>query len=125
MCLRSALPMRPLNPVTRTCRVATPRLALQLAVEAEVVGHRRPPAVERVGLREVARLPRALLGDVVEVMEVLGERAPGVAAVIEEVRADDVTAQAPAGLPAGLLHPHGPHRDLVHAADLERGVVKA
>src|SRR5437773_7230987 len=34
----------------------------ELAVQAEVLGHRRTPAVERVRLGEVARFPRALLG---------------------------------------------------------------
>src|SRR6266849_1653737 len=108
--------MRPESPVTSRRRAATPRLGLDLAVEPEVVGHRRPPAVEGVALRKIARLPGApAFGDVVEVVEVLGERPPRVADVIEEVRADDVTAEAPAGLPAGLLHPHRAHRDLVHA----------
>src|SRR5512134_2815661 len=76
MCARSAPPMRPLSPVTRTQRGATPGLALQLAVEPEVVRDRRPPPVERVGLQEVARLPSALLGDVVEVVEAHGVVAP-------------------------------------------------
>src|SRR2546426_4474756 len=97
----------------------------ELAVQAEVLGHRRPPAVERVRLGEVARFPRALLGNVVEVVEVLGKAPPGVADVIEEVRADDVTSETPPRLPARLLHLHGAHRDLVHVADLERPVVEA
>src|SRR5207247_209700 len=99
----------------------------ELAVQAEVLGHRRTPTVERVRLGEVARLPRALLGNVVEVVEVLREAPPGVADVdvIEEVRADHVTSETPSRLPAGLLHLHGAHRDLVHGADLERPVVEA
>src|SRR5207248_5090760 len=116
--------MRPESPVTSRRCAGTLRLGLHLAVEPEVVGHRRPPAIERVALRKIARPPGALLGDVVEVVEVLGERAPRVADVIEEVRADDVAAEAPARLPARLLHPHGTHRDLVDAADLERAVVE-
>src|SRR5437773_1828467 len=97
----------------------------ELAVQAEVLGHRRTPTVERVRLGEVARLPRALLGNVVEVVEVLREAPPGVADVIEEVRADDVTSETPPRLPARLLHLRGAHRDLVHVADLERPVVEA
>src|SRR5438445_11641443 len=75
-CFRSAPPIRPLRPVTRRRRPATPTLPLDFAVEPEVVGHRRAPAIERVRLGPVARLPRARLGDVVEVVTVLGERAP-------------------------------------------------
>src|SRR2546427_4085081 len=101
------------------------RALLELAVQAEVLGHRRTPAVERVRLGEVARFPRALLGNVVEVVEVLGKAPPGVADVIEEVRADDVTSETPPRLPARLLHLHGAQRDLAHAADLERPVVEA
>src|SRR6059036_764405 len=97
----------------------------KLAVQAEVLGHRRTPTVERVRLGEVARLPRALLGNVVEVVEVLRETPPGVADVIEEVRADHVTSETPPRLPARLLHLRGAHRDLVHVADLERPVVEA
>src|SRR5881628_173946 len=97
----------------------------ELAVQAEVLGHRRTPTVERVRLGEVARLPRALLGNVVEVVEVLREAPPGVADVIEEVRADHVTAESPSRLAARLLHLRGAHRDLVHGADLERPVVEA
>src|SRR3989454_7179157 len=97
----------------------------ELAVQAEVLGHRRTPAVERVRLGEVARFPRALLGNVVEVVEVLRKAPPGVADVIEEVRADHVPAETPPRLPAGLLHLRGAHRDLVHVADLERPVVEA
>src|SRR5436309_2945229 len=97
----------------------------ELAVQAEVFGHRRTPAVERVRLGEVARFPRALLGNVVEVVEVLRKAPPGVADVIEEVRADHVPAESPSPLPAGLLHLRGAHRDLVHVADLERPVVEA
>src|SRR2546430_2626527 len=97
----------------------------ELAVQAEVLGHRRTPAVERVRLGEVARFPRALLGNVVEVVEVLRKAPPGVADVIEEVRADHVPAESPSRLPAGLLHLRGAHRDLVHVADLDRPVVEA
>src|SRR3989454_5796393 len=101
------------------------RALFELAVPAEVLGHRRPPAVERLRLGEVARLPRAVLGNIVEVVEVLGEAPPRVADVIEEVRADDVTSETPPRLPARLLHLRGAHRDLVHVADLERPVVEA
>src|SRR5207244_7264285 len=101
--------MRPLRPVTSRRRTATPGLGLDLAVEPEVVGHRRAPAIERVGLGPVTRLPRAGLGDVVEVVEVLGERAPRIAHVVEEGRTDDVTAEPPARLEAPLLHPLGAH----------------
>src|SRR2546427_6464965 len=40
------------------------RALLELAVQAKVLGHRRTPTVERVRLGEVARFPRALLGNV-------------------------------------------------------------
>src|SRR5213083_387191 len=55
----------------------------ELAVQAEVLGHRRTPTVERVRLGEVARFPRALLGNVVEVVEVLGEAPPRVAEYLD------------------------------------------
>src|SRR5687767_4491652 len=124
--LRTAPPMRPLSPVTSTRRgVMAAGSALQLAVQAEVLRHRRAPAVERITLREVARLPGARLGNVVEVVEVLRERAPRITDVVEEVGADHVPAEAPARLEARLLHPERAHRDLVHAAHFERGVVEA
>src|SRR5262245_51804582 len=69
---------------------------LQFAVEAKVVGNGRPPAIEGVLGGKVPRLPGAVLGDVVEVEEVLREAAPRVAVVVEEVRADHVAAHAPA-----------------------------
>src|SRR3989442_8377331 len=97
----------------------------ELAVQAEVLGHGRTPAVESARIGEVARFPGALLGNVGEVVEVLGKAPPGVADVIEEVRADDVTSETPPRLPARLLHLRGAHRDLVHVADLERPVVEA
>src|SRR4029453_6041390 len=90
-----------------------------------VVGDRGTPAIQRVALGEVAGLPRVLLGDVVEVVEVLGEGSPGIADIEEEVGADHVPAQTPAGLPAGLLHLARAHGDLVHAAALHRAVGKA
>src|SRR5262249_16994308 len=54
-----------------------------------------------------------------------GVAAPGIADVVEEVRADDVPAQAPGWLPAPLAHPLGAQRDLVDPAHLERAVVEA
>src|SRR5947199_10094406 len=90
----------------------------ELAVQAEVLGHRRTPTVERVRLGEVARLPRALLGNVVEVVEVLRETPPGVADVIEEVRADHVTAETPPRLPARRQHISLSQRDIVTFAEL-------
>src|SRR5207244_13207889 len=65
----------------------------KLAVQAEVLGHRRTPAVERVRLGEVARCPRALLGNVVEGVEVLREARPGVARVLEEGRRGSLIGQ--------------------------------
>src|SRR5215475_174280 len=93
----SAPPMRPESPVTSTRRIVSAWLSstLQLAITAEVFGHRWSPAIERVGFGEVARLPRARFRDVVDVVEVLGPRAPRIARVVEEVRANDVPAQAP------------------------------
>src|SRR5262245_16841680 len=123
----TAPPMRPESPVTRMRRIVGTWLSstLQLSIAAEVLGHRRPPAIERIGFREIAGLPRACFRDVVEIMVVLGPRAPRVARVIEEVRADDVTAQTPAGW-APMVQPALPaQRDLVDAADLERAVVEA
>src|SRR5204862_5683789 len=37
--------------------------SVQLGVVVEVLGQRRTPAIERVLLREIARLPGAVLGD--------------------------------------------------------------
>src|SRR5262249_14152935 len=96
----------------------------ELGVLHEFRRQRRPPDVQRVLLGEVARGPGALLGDEVEVVVVLGEAAPRVAGVVEVVRPDHVAAQAPPQLPAGVPHPGATHRDLVHRADLEGGVVE-
>src|SRR5262245_59929472 len=98
--------MRPESPVTRTRRIVAAPLssALQLAIAAEVLGHRWAPAIERIGFGEVAGLPGARLRDVIEVVVVLGPRAPWIARVVEEVRADDVAAQAPTGRPPALQH---------------------
>src|SRR5262245_24220404 len=123
----SAPPMRPESPVTSTRRIVNAWLSstLQLAIAAEVLGHRRPPAIERVGFGEVAGLPRARFRDVIEVVVVLGPRTPRIARVVEEVRADDVATQAPAGRAPVLQQPLRAQRDLVDAADLERAVVEA
>src|SRR6185436_12673728 len=99
--------------------------ALDLPIEAKVVRHRRAPAVECVRLRKIAGLPRARIGNVIDIVEVLREAAPRIPQVEEEVRADHVPAEAPARLPALVLHPRGAHRDLVDAADLERAVMEA
>ena len=49
----------------------------------------------------------------------------GIRVVVEEVRADGVAAQAPAGLPAPAAHPVGADRDRVDGRHLEAGVVEA
>ena len=71
-------------------------------VLSEVGRHGRPPDVERVVGGKIPGLPGAGLRDLVEVVEVLGEAAPRVADVVEEVRADDVAPESPAGLPAAV-----------------------
>src|SRR3989338_7639629 len=104
----TAPPMSPLIPVTSTAGrvIVAPglvRSALQLAVRAEALRAGWAPAEERVALGEVAWLPRARLGDVVEVVVVLGEASPRVAHVVEKVRADDVADEAPAPRPAASI----------------------
>src|SRR2546425_3283262 len=83
----------------------------QFGVFYEFRRRRRPPAVERVLLREVARDPGTLLGDVIEVVIVLGETPPWVARVVKVVRPDHVAADAPSLLPARVPHPHGAERN--------------
>src|SRR5262245_11396674 len=138
-CARNALPMRPLRPVTRTRRgvmsraiaervaelIERTQLALQLPIDAEVRGHRRPPPIERVLRREITRLPRARLGNVIDVVKVFRPRAPRVAHVVEEVGANDVAPEPPADRDARVVRALHAHCDLVDAADLKRPVVKA
>src|SRR5437773_12479373 len=52
----------------------------ELAAPAEVLGHRRTPAVDRVRLAAAARSPRAMLGNVAAVVGVRRTASPSVAA---------------------------------------------
>ena len=49
----------------------------------------------------------------------------GIGVVVEEVGADRVPPQAPAGVPAPGAHPVGAERDRVDGRHLEAGVVEA
>jgi hypothetical protein len=51
-------------------------------------------------LGELARLASAAFGDVIQIEEILGQAAPGIADVVKVIRADDVTPQASPRLPA-------------------------
>src|SRR5882724_12257601 len=91
----------------------------------EIPRHVRPPAIERVFRVPVARFPRRVFGNVVDVVEILGVAAPGIPDVVEDVAADGVAPQPPGRLPAAFAHPHPAHADLVEAAHLVGGVVEA
>src|SRR5687767_150369 len=65
-------------------------------IPAEISRHARPPGIEGIGRRVIPGLPVHVPGDVVDVAEVLRQAAPGVADVMEEIRSDDVAAEAPA-----------------------------
>src|SRR5438094_5978826 len=101
------------------------RESVRLGVYPERGGALGTPAVQCVGGRPVPRFPGRVLRNVIEVEEVLGEAAPWVANVVEEVGADHVPAEAPERLPAALPHAQRAHRHLVDAADLERAMVEA
>src|SRR5215471_5643228 len=92
---------------------------------AEIVRQGRAPAIERVFFGEISRLPRAVLGDEIEIVEVFGEAPPRIPSIVEEIRADDVASDAPAGLAADVEHALGADGDLVDAPDFERRVMKA
>src|SRR5688572_11346642 len=82
----------------------------------------RTPAVEGILRVPLTGFPLRVLGDVVNVVEVLGVAAPRILDVIKDVAADRVAAQPPGRLPAALSHPHSTHAHLVEAAHLVRGV---
>src|SRR2546427_12143435 len=94
-------------------------------IHSEGLGGLGAPNVERVFRRVVGRLPGRIRGDVVDVAEVLGEAVPGIADVVEEVRADHVPAEPPAVLVALVEQPARAHADLVDVADFEARVVEA
>src|SRR6266571_7723037 len=96
-----------------------------LEVNPEGLRGLRAPDVEGVFRRVVGRLPARVRRDVIDVAEVLGEAVPGIADVVEEVRADDVPAESPAVLVALVEQPAGAHADLVHVAHLEARVVES
>src|SRR2546428_13254236 len=64
-------------------------------------------------------------GNGFKVEDVVGRIAPAMAGGGEEVRVDDVPAEAPAVLVAFVEQPAGAHADLVDVADLEARVVEA
>src|SRR5437899_2716617 len=121
----TALPSTVNGTVAMTCSARSAGGLLHLAVHDEVVRNRRAPHGQGVLLGKVPRLPSTVLGNVVEIVVVLGEAPPGVTGVVEVVRPDDVPSEPPPGRPPRLLHVRGAHHDLVHAPDLERSVVES
>jgi hypothetical protein len=70
-------------------------------------------------------LPQRIVDDVIQVRVVLTEVPRGIPQIPEEIRPDEVTAQAP-GMPfgIGLQHRSGPTAHLVDIIDLPGGVVQ-
>src|SRR6266508_2565749 len=66
-----------------------------------------------------------LVVDLVDVGEPFDPGTPGVRVVVEEVRADGVTAQAPSRLAPPGAHPVGAERDRVDGRHLEAAVMEA
>src|SRR5258705_12339798 len=72
----------------------------------------------------VGRLPARTGRNVVDVAEIFRHAVPGIADVVEKIRADDVPAESPAVLVALVEQPACAHSDLVDVADLEARVMK-
>src|SRR5262245_11656802 len=109
-----------------TCQTMSRTRAADLfEVPPEIGGHVGAPRVERVGRRVVLGLPGHVGRDVVDVAKILGEAAPGIADVMEEIRTDDVAAEAPAVAVALVEQPAAADADLVYVGHLEAGVVVA
>src|ERR1035438_5863910 len=96
------------------------RSGLGLLIGQELRRRRGAPQVRRD--LPVAGYPAIV--DLVDIGKPLDPGAPRVRVVVEEVRADGVTAQAPAGLAALGTHPVGADRDRVDRRHLEAGVVE-
>src|ERR1022692_1851782 len=95
--------------------------AARFEIAQERLRRRRAPQVRRDF--PFARDPGVV--DLVDIGEPLDPRAPGIRVVVEEVRADGVTAQAPPGVASPAAHPVGTERDRVNGRHLETGVMKA
>src|SRR5579883_3540673 len=120
--IRSSTPSASASPSPERRREQS---SLRLEIRAEVGRRRRTPAVEGVGGRMIRGAPGAVGRDLVDVAEILGEAMPGIAQIMEEVRAEDMPAQTPAVAVAGLEHASGADADLVGRGDLEAGVMEA
>src|SRR5262245_52332793 len=109
-----------------TCQtMSRTRAAGLFEVPPEIGGHVGAPRVEGVGRRVVLGLPGHVGRDVVDVAEILGEAAPGIADVVEEIRTEDVAAEAPAVAVALVEQPAAADPDLVDVRHLEARVVVA
>src|SRR4030095_12299457 len=96
-----------------------------LMVLDEVIGRRRTPDVERVFRRVVFRAPVEIGRNEVDVVRVFGEAAPGVAHVIEVIRADDVPPDAPPIGVAAVLHLLHAKADIVESGDVPARMMDA
>ncbi len=107
---------------SRASRVAA---SSRFVVEGEICRRDRPPDVERVVARMVTRVPVEIRGDVVDVGRIFRIAAPGVADVVEIVRAQHVAAEPPAGGETAVRHLHGAEADLVDRAHVPAQMVQA
>ena len=73
----------------------------------------------------VARVPVAIDRHVVDVGGIFAVAAPGIAHIVEKVRPEDVTAEAPSPVVAFAEHMHGAGADLIDAADIPAEMVMA
>src|SRR4030095_13219682 len=89
-----------------------------LVVLDEVIGRRRTPYIERVLRRVVFSAPVEVGRNEVDVVRVFGEAAPGVAHVIEVIRADHVPPDAPPVGVTAVLHLLHPKADIVESGDV-------
>src|ERR1700728_1663453 len=99
--------------------------ALDFIVEGEVVRRGWTPDIEGIVRRIVFGLPVAIGRNVVDVGGIFRVAAPGVAHIVEVVRAEHVAPEAPAGAEPLVRHLHGTKADLVNRADIPAEMMQA
>src|ERR1700691_5526965 len=94
-------------------------------IDGEVHWRGWTPDIEGIMRRIVFGLPVAVGRDIVDISGIFRIAAPGVAHIMEVVRAEHMAPEAPAGAEALVRHLHGAEADLVDRADIPAEMMQA